>query len=108
MRGQVWTGKRVAEVIRRTFGLSSHPAPVSRRLHAIRHRVHPPTPRATQRNEPAIQAWWRERWPALEKSARRRAHGRRGRSVGLLFVAPRAAYGGTLWADARLAGAAHP
>jgi transposase len=66
-RGQVWTCKRVAEVIRRTFGVSYHPAHVSRLLHAVRHSVQRPVARATQRNEAAIAAWWRERWPALEK-----------------------------------------
>jgi transposase len=66
-RGQVWTCQRVAEVIRRTFGVSYHPAHVSRLLHAVRHSVQRPRTRATQRNEQAIEAWWQERWPALEK-----------------------------------------
>jgi transposase len=66
-RGQVWTCQRVAEVIRRTFGVAYHPAHVSRLLHALRHSVQRPIPRATQRNEAAIAAWWQERWPALEK-----------------------------------------
>jgi transposase len=66
-RGQVWTCKRVAEVLRRTFGVAYHPAHVSRLLHAMRHSVQQPRPRAAQRDEAAIAAWWRERWPALEK-----------------------------------------
>lgn len=66
-RGQVWTCKRVAEVIRRTFGVTYHPAHVSRLLHAVRHSVQQPRTRAAQRNAAAIQAWWQERWPALEK-----------------------------------------
>jgi len=66
-RGQVWTCQRVAEVIRRTFGVTSHPAHVSRLLPAVRHSVQRPIARAAQRNEAAIQAWWQERWPALEK-----------------------------------------
>src|SRR5215831_6266530 len=66
-RGQVWTCKRVAEVIRRTFGVTYHPAHVSRLLHAVRQSVQRPRSRAAQRNEPAIQAWWQDRWPALEK-----------------------------------------
>jgi transposase len=66
-RGQVWTGKRVAEVIRRMFGVTSHPAHVSRLVHAVRHSVPRPVARATQRTAAAIQAGWRERWPALEK-----------------------------------------
>src|SRR5260370_28234277 len=66
-RGQVWTCKRVAEVIRRTFGVTYHPAHVNRLLHALHHRVQRPVTRATQRNAAAIAAWWQERWPALEK-----------------------------------------
>jgi transposase len=66
-RGQVWTCQRVAEVIRRTFGVTYHPAHVSRLLHAVRHSVQRPVARAAQRDQAAITAWWRERWPALEK-----------------------------------------
>jgi transposase len=66
-RGQVWTCKRVAEVIRRTFGVTYHPAHVSRVLHAVRHSIHWPVTRASQRDEAAIAAWWQTRWPALEK-----------------------------------------
>src|SRR6266851_6553505 len=39
VRGPIWTCARVAAVIRRTLGVTSHPAQVSRRLHAVRHRV---------------------------------------------------------------------
>jgi len=66
-RGQVWTCKRVAEALRRTFGVTYHPAHVNRLLHSLRHSVQRPVERATQRQESAITAWWRERWPALEK-----------------------------------------
>lgn len=67
LRGQVWTCKRVAEVLRRTFGVTYHPAHVNRLLHALHHSVQRPAVRATQRDEAAIAAWWQERWPALEK-----------------------------------------
>ena len=77
-RGQVWTCRRVAEVIRRTFGVTYHPAHVSRLLHAVRQSVQRPVARATQRDERAIQAWWQERWPALEKKPPTKA----GRSSG--------------------------
>jgi transposase len=66
-RGQVWTCKRVAEVIRRTFGVAYHPAHVNRLLHALHHSVQRPVERAAQREEAAIAAWWQERWPVLEK-----------------------------------------
>ena len=66
-RGQVWTTKRVAEVIWRTFGVSYHPAHVSRLLRSVRLSVQQPVERATQRDEPAIAAWQTETWPALKK-----------------------------------------
>lgn len=71
-RGQVWTCQRVAQVIRQTYGVTYHPAHVSRLLHALRHSVQRPVARATQRNEGAVHAWWQERWPALEKKRPRK------------------------------------
>jgi len=71
-RGQVWTCKRVAAVIRRTFGVTYHPAHVNRLLHALHHSVQRPVARAAQRNETAIAAWWQDRWPAVEKKRPRR------------------------------------
>ena len=64
--GEVWTTARVAEVIRREFGVRYHPAHVSRILRAIRWTVQKPSKRAAQRDEAAITAWREERWPALE------------------------------------------
>src|SRR6266851_4370405 len=66
-RGQVWTCKRVGVVIRRTFGVTSHPAPISRLLHRLGYRVQRPIARATQRDAVAIRVWWEQRWPALKK-----------------------------------------
>lgn len=66
-RGQVWTTKRVAQVIWQTFGVSYHPAHVSRLLRSVGLSVQKPIQRATQRNEAAIQQWQQERWPALKK-----------------------------------------
>jgi len=70
-RGQVWTTKRVADVIRRAFGVSYHPAHVSRLLRAVRLSVQQPIERATQRDEQAIAAWRDEQWPTLKKRPRR-------------------------------------
>ena len=63
--GDVWTTKRVAAMIRREFGVSYHPAHVSRLLRACGWTVQQPVFRATQRDEAAIAAWTAERWPAL-------------------------------------------
>ena len=64
--GDVWTTKRVAAVIRREFGVSYHPAHVSRLLRACGWTVQQPSFRATQRDEAAMAAWTAERWPALQ------------------------------------------
>lgn len=71
-RGQVWTTKRVAEVIKRVLGVSYHPAHCSRILRAIKYSVQKPVQRATQRDEAAIQRWKEERWPALKKRPKRK------------------------------------
>ena len=71
-RGQIWTCRRVGEVIRRAFGVAYHPAHVSRLLHALGQSVQRPVERATQRDEAAIRAWWQERWPALKKKPSRK------------------------------------
>jgi transposase len=67
--GDVWTTKRVATVIEREFGVRYHPAHVSRLLRAVGWSVQKPVTRATQRDEDAIAAWYRERWPALRIKA---------------------------------------
>src|ERR687885_1134134 len=68
--GQVWTTKRVAEVIRAAFGVRYHPAHVSRLLRTLPWTVQKPRRRATQRNEAVIAAWTTEQIPALEKKPR--------------------------------------
>lgn len=71
--GEVWTTPRVATVIRREFGVTHHPAHVSRILGSIRWSVQKPILRATQRNEVAIATWREEQWPALEAKRRPKA-----------------------------------
>ena len=66
--GGVWTTERVAILIHQQFGVSYHPAHVSRLLKAIKYSVQQPIERATQRDEQAITTWKEERWPALKKS----------------------------------------
>jgi transposase len=72
-RGEVWTCGRVAEVIRREFGVSYHPAHVSRLLKALRHSPQKPQRRANQRDEEAIEHWKEKRWPSLKKGRSKRA-----------------------------------
>src|SRR5215469_11843011 len=66
-RGDVWTAKRVTEVIWRHFAVRYHPDHVSRLLRHLGWRRQQPLERAAQRDEEAIQQWQEERWPALKK-----------------------------------------
>jgi transposase len=71
-RGDVWTAKRIAEVIWRSFGVRYHPDHVSRLLRQAGWSRQRPIQRATQREEAAIQRWYEERWPAIKKKQARR------------------------------------
>ncbi len=66
-RGEVWTCERVARVIRTEFGVSYHPAHVSRMVRALGLSLQKPSRRADQRDEEAIVRWKEEKWPSLKK-----------------------------------------
>jgi transposase len=66
-RGEVWTCERVAIVIRKEFGVSYHPAHVSRLLKALRQSLQKPQRRAEQRDEQAIDNWKQKKWPSLKR-----------------------------------------
>lgn len=68
--GEVWTTKRVATVIQEQFGVSYHPAHVSRVVRSLGLSSQLPQTQATQRDPDALEAWHRERWPALKKRPR--------------------------------------
>jgi transposase len=67
----VWTTERVAELIKQQFGVSYHPAHMSRLLKRIKYSVQQPIERASQRDEQAIATWKEQRWPELKKSPAR-------------------------------------
>jgi len=64
----LWTLKRVTEVIERLTGVTYHPARV---WYILRHHLkwswQRPARRATERNDEAIQRWVKRRWPVLKK-----------------------------------------
>ncbi len=70
--GEVWTTKRIAALIKELFGVSYHPAHVSRLVRALGQSVQLPVTQATQRDDVAIAAWQEERWPALKKKPTRK------------------------------------
>jgi transposase len=61
----------VAELINKQFGVSYHPAHMSRLLKGLKYSVQQPQERANQRDEQAIATWKEQRWPQLKKSPAR-------------------------------------
>ncbi|MDO8691666.1 MAG: winged helix-turn-helix domain-containing protein [Dehalococcoidia bacterium] len=57
-RGDIWTCARIAVVIKEVFGVSYHPAHMSRLLRSIGWSVQKPIRRATQRDEEDIKTWY--------------------------------------------------
>jgi transposase len=72
-RGDRWTRERVAQLIRREFGVSYHPAHVSRLLARWGFSLQKPKRQAIQRDEAAIRDWRQERFPEVEKRGRSKA-----------------------------------
>src|SRR5262245_5801026 len=72
-RGQIWTARRVTEVIRREFGVQYHFNHVGNLLRAAGWSPQKPLRRASQRNEAAIEQWRSARWPTLKRGQPERA-----------------------------------
>ena len=71
----LWTLKRVSEVIERLTGVSYHPARVWYILrHGLKWSWQRPARRASERNEAAIHQWVKRRWPAVKKGRGARTH----------------------------------
>lgn len=63
----LWTCPRVAELIRKRFGVNYHVDHVCRILHSLGWSPQKPQRRAMERNEIEIQRWIKEEWPRLKK-----------------------------------------
>lgn len=66
-RTELWTTARIAELIRRRFGVSYHRDHVGRLLHQLGWSHQKPERRAAERDEAAIARWKRVHWPAVKK-----------------------------------------
>jgi len=66
----LWTARRVAEQIRRHFGVTFHPHHVSAWL--LRHDITPQRPQrlARERDQPRIDAWINDDWSRILKKGR--------------------------------------
>jgi transposase len=68
-RTNLWTCRRVAQVIRQRFGVEYHRDHVGRVLHALGFTQQKPQRRATQRDEAAIEHWRKREWERIKKRA---------------------------------------
>jgi transposase len=64
----LWTCKRVAEVIRRRFGVRYNPKAVWFVLRSLGWSCQKPERQARERDEAAIESWRRQDWPRIKKS----------------------------------------
>lgn len=69
----LWTCRRIAELIRQRFGVSYHPDHVGRFLHArLRWSCQKPQRRARERDETEIDFWKRHEFPRILREAQQR------------------------------------
>lgn len=64
----LWTCKRVADLIGRTFGVWYDPDHVWRILHGLGWSAQKPESRARERDETLIQRWRKKDWPRIKKT----------------------------------------
>jgi transposase len=65
---ELWTLRRVGQLIERRFARSYSESQVWRILVALGFSCQRPSGRALERNEAAIRRWKQTRWPALKKT----------------------------------------
>ena len=68
----LWTLRRVAEVIAINFGVDYHPGHVWYVLRSMGWSCQKPERRARERDEQAIATWRRQEWPRIKKRPRKR------------------------------------
>ncbi|HEX4129867.1 MAG TPA: IS630 family transposase [Pirellulales bacterium] len=64
---ELWTCRRVAAVVQRTFGVEYHPDHLGRILHDLGFSPQKPQRRAAERDEEAIARWRTHDWPRIKK-----------------------------------------
>jgi transposase len=69
-RTELWTTKRVAEVIHETFHIPCHYNSAGKLLHRLNWSPQKPEGRALERDERAIQRWTKKDWPRVKKTPR--------------------------------------
>jgi transposase len=67
-RTELWTTQRIAEVIKKRFGIRYHRDHVGRLMHSLGWSHQKPQRRAVERDEKRIESWKRKDWPRLKKT----------------------------------------
>ena len=67
----LWTLRRIAELIEERFGVTYHPSHVWKILQALGWSCQKPERRARERDEQAIEDWRERQWPKIKKNARK-------------------------------------
>ena len=68
-RTDLWTTQRIAEVIKKNFGIQYHRDHVGRLMGQMLWSHQKPERRAVERNEEEIERWRREEWPRIKKTS---------------------------------------
>lgn len=63
----LWTCRRVADVVKKTFGVSYHPDHLGRILHDLGFSPQKPEQLARERDEGAIARWRKRAWPRIKR-----------------------------------------
>ena len=66
-RTDLWSARRIVELIRRRFGVAFHPASMRRWLTERGYSPQRPARKARQRNDDAIVHWVANDWPRIQK-----------------------------------------
>ena len=77
---QLWTLRRVAEVIERVTGTAYHPGHVWRILRGLGWSRQKPARRPAERDEKRIEAWTKEDWPEIKRGLSETALGSSSRT----------------------------
>ena len=75
-RTELWTLRRVTELIRDRFGVQYDPSGVWHVLRNMGWSCQKPERRARERDERAIAQWRNQDWPRIKKRAKKRPHRR--------------------------------
>jgi transposase len=71
-RTDLWTARRVADLIHRRFGVRFHPDYLRAWLRQRGYSPQKPRRRAKQKDQPAIDRWVAADWPRIQKKSPRR------------------------------------